>query len=72
MEDTHGRQNKLTARSPSDLGLEMNLAVGLLDVVLLKYFSSFGFIKKTLLLKYITFYFYFDYNESLSFHHSRI
>lgn len=38
-------QGELTAKSPSDLGLEMHLVVGLLDVVPLKCFSSFGFIK---------------------------
>lgn len=41
-EETRG---SVTAKSPSDLGLEMHLVVGLLDDVLLKHFSSFVIMK---------------------------
>lgn len=40
-----GTRGSVTAKSPSDLGLEMRLVVGLLDNVLLKHFSSFAFMK---------------------------
>lgn len=40
-----GTRGAVTAKSLSDHGLEMYLVVGLLDGVLLKYFSFFGFIK---------------------------
>lgn len=40
-----GTRGAVTAKSPSDLGLEIHLVVGFLGGVLLKYFSSSGFIK---------------------------
>ena len=40
-----GTRGAVAAKSPSGLGLEMHLVVGLPDGVLLKYFNSFGFIK---------------------------
>lgn len=40
-----GTRGAVTAKSPRDVGLEMHLVVGLLGDVLLKYFSSYGFIK---------------------------
>lgn len=51
-------QGELTARSSSDLGLEMHYMVGLFDGVLLKYFSSSGFIKSiTPEIHYLFFFF---------------
>lgn len=40
-----GKRGAVTAKKLSGVGLEMHLVVGLLNGVLLKYFSFFGFIK---------------------------
>lgn len=40
-----GKRGAVTAKNLSSVGLEMHLVVGLLNGVLLKYFSIFGFIK---------------------------